>query len=42
MKRLLACIAFMAGVLSAELAHPVNCSMLNASRVQVKRPKEND
>ncbi|MGF6573354.1 hypothetical protein SAMN05443245_3649 [Paraburkholderia fungorum] len=39
MKRLLAIIAFVAGGVAAEMAHPVNCSLLNASRVQVKRHK---
>jgi hypothetical protein len=39
MKRLLAIIAFIAGGVAAELAHPVNCSLLGASRVQVKRNK---
>jgi hypothetical protein len=39
MKRLLALIAFIAGGVAAEMAHPVNCSLLTASRVQVKRHK---
>jgi hypothetical protein len=39
MKRLLAIIAFIAGGVAAEMAHPVHCSLLNASRVQVKRHK---
>ncbi|HZZ10083.1 MAG TPA: hypothetical protein VFE79_05285 [Paraburkholderia sp.] len=39
MKRILAILAFMAGGVAAELAHPVQCSLINASRVQVKRQK---
>ena len=39
MKRLLAIIAFVAGGVAAEWAHPVQCSMLYTSRVQVKRQK---
>ena len=39
MKRLLAIVAFIAGGVAAEWAHPVQCSMLYASRVQVKRKK---
>ncbi|MFM0075940.1 hypothetical protein PQQ86_32795 [Paraburkholderia sediminicola] len=37
MKRLFAILAFMAGGLAAELAHPVRCSLITARRVQVKR-----
>jgi hypothetical protein len=37
MKRLFAILGFMAGGLAAELAHPVQCSLITASRVQVKR-----
>jgi hypothetical protein len=39
MKRLLAIIAFIAGGMAAEVAHPVQCSMLCTGRVQVKRQK---
>ena len=39
MKRLLAIFAFMAGGLAAELAHPVQCLLLNTNRVQVRRQK---
>lgn len=39
MRRLLAIVAFIAGGMAAEWAHPVQCSMLCASRVQVKRQK---
>ncbi|HEX7936374.1 MAG TPA: hypothetical protein VF573_25335 [Paraburkholderia sp.] len=39
MKRLLAIIAFIAGGAAAELAHPVQCSMLTTRRVQMKRHK---
>ncbi len=39
MRRLLSIIAFVAGGLAAELVHPVQCSLLNSSRVQVKRQK---
>jgi hypothetical protein len=37
MKRMFAILAFMAGGLAAELTHPVQCSLIDASRVQVKR-----
>lgn len=40
MKRLLAIVAFLAGGLAAEIAHPVYCSLISASRVQAKRRKE--
>jgi hypothetical protein len=40
MRRLLAIVTFLAGGFAAELAHPVQCSLLTASRVQVKRQKE--
>jgi hypothetical protein len=40
MRRLLAIVAFLAGGFAAELTHPVQCSLLTASRVQVKRRKE--
>ncbi|MDR6390801.1 hypothetical protein AB3X82_03920 [Paraburkholderia phenoliruptrix] len=39
MTRLLAILAFVAGGVAAEWTHPVQCSMLCASRVQVKRQK---
>lgn len=39
MRRLLAIIAFMSGGLAAELMHPVQCSLMVASRVQLKRQK---
>ena len=39
MKRLLAILVFVSGGLAAELAHPVNCSLLSESRTQVKRPR---
>jgi hypothetical protein len=40
MRRLLAIVAFLAGGFAAEMAHPVQCSLVNASRVQVKRRTE--
>ncbi|WP_279635269.1 hypothetical protein [Paraburkholderia lacunae] len=40
MRRLLAIFAFLAGGIAAEMAHPVNCLLVNASRAQVKRKKE--
>lgn len=39
MRRLLSILAFVAGGLAAEWAHPVQCSMLTSSRVQMKRQK---
>jgi hypothetical protein len=39
MKRLLAMLAFVAGGLTAELAHPLQCSLVQASGVQLKRRK---
>ena len=39
MKRLLAMLAFVAGGLAAELAHPLQCSLVQASGVQLKRRK---
>ncbi len=40
MRRLLAIVAFLAGGFAAEMAHPLQCSLVTASRVQVKRRKE--
>jgi hypothetical protein len=40
MKRLLAIVAFLAGGIAAEMAHPVQCLLVNASRTYVKRRKE--
>lgn len=40
MKRLLAILAFLAGGLATEIAHPVQCLLVNAARVRVKRQKE--
>jgi hypothetical protein len=37
MKRLLAIVVFVTGGLAAELAHPVQCSLMVAGRVQLKR-----
>ncbi|MEX3957566.1 hypothetical protein [Trinickia sp. EG282A] len=37
MKRLLAIAAFLVGGLAAELAHPVQCMLVSASPVRVKR-----
>ncbi|WP_310698449.1 hypothetical protein [Paraburkholderia sp. USG1] len=39
MRRLLAILVFVSGGLAAELAHPAHCSLLNASRAQIKRQK---
>lgn len=39
MKRLLAILVFVSGGLAAELAHPVHCSLVCASRTQVKRQR---
>ncbi|MGF6603612.1 hypothetical protein P3T23_008366 [Paraburkholderia sp. GAS448] len=39
MRRLLAIVAFLAGGFAAEMAHPVHCSLMYASRVCVKRRK---
>jgi hypothetical protein len=38
-KRMLAIVAFLAGGLAAELAHPVQCLLLTPARVQFKRKK---
>jgi hypothetical protein len=40
MKRLLAILAFLAGGLAAEIAHPVHCSLVNVSRVRIKRRRD--
>ena len=43
MKRLMAVLAFLAGGLAAELAHPVQCSLVNVNtvnRVRVNRRKD--
>jgi hypothetical protein len=39
MKRLLAIVVFVTGGLATELAHPVYCSLVYASRSQMKRQK---
>jgi len=39
MRRLLAIVAFLAGGVAAELAHPIQCSLIHTSRVWVKRRK---
>jgi hypothetical protein len=33
-------LAFLAGGLAAEMAHPVHCSLLNVNRVRVNRRKD--
>ena len=40
MRRFMAILAFLAGGLAAELAHPVHCSLVNVNRVRVKRRKD--
>ncbi|MEA3131144.1 MAG: hypothetical protein QOF46_2939 [Paraburkholderia sp.] len=40
MRRLVAILAFLAGGLAAELAHPVQCSLINVKRVRVNRRKD--
>jgi hypothetical protein len=37
MRRLLAIIIFLSGGLATELAHPLECSLLQASGTQLKR-----
>ncbi|MFZ6645979.1 hypothetical protein ACO0LO_09690 [Undibacterium sp. TJN25] len=37
MKRLFAILAFLAGGLSAELAKPVNCSLIHTSVSRIRR-----
>lgn len=39
MKHLLAMLVFVAGGLATELVHTVQCSLINTSRVQVRRQK---
>jgi hypothetical protein len=40
MRRILAIVAFLAGGITTEMAHPVQCELVNASRMQIKRRKE--
>ena len=40
MKRLMAILAFLAGGFAAEMAHPVQCSLVNVNRVCVNRRKD--
>ena len=40
MRRLMAILAFLAGGLAAELAHPVQCSLVNVNRVRLNLRKE--
>jgi hypothetical protein len=40
MRRLIAILAFLAGGLAAEMAHPVHCSLVNANQVRVYRRKD--
>ncbi|MEA3126909.1 MAG: hypothetical protein QOD67_3928 [Caballeronia sp.] len=40
MRRLVAILAFLAGGLAAEIAHPVHCSLVNVNRVRVYRRKD--
>ncbi|WP_268761125.1 hypothetical protein [Burkholderia sp. Leaf177] len=40
MRRFLAIVAFLAGGIATEMAHPVQCELINASRMLVKRRKE--
>ena len=39
MKRLLAIVLFIAGGFATELAHPLQCTLVQASGVQFKRRK---
>jgi hypothetical protein len=39
MRRLLAIVVFLTGGLAAELAHPLQCSLMQASGAQLKRRK---
>jgi len=40
MRRLMTILAFLAGGLAAEPAHPVHCSLINVNRVRVNRRKD--
>jgi hypothetical protein len=40
MKRLLAIVLFLASGFAVEIVHPLHCSLVPASRTQVKRRKE--
>lgn len=40
MKRMLAVLAFLAGGIATEMAHPVQCLLVNPSRVQLKRQRQ--
>ncbi|CAE6701512.1 hypothetical protein R69619_00796 [Paraburkholderia nemoris] len=40
MRKLMTILAFLAGGLAAELAHPVHCSLINVNRVRVNRRKD--
>ncbi|CAB3647581.1 hypothetical protein LMG24238_00881 [Paraburkholderia sediminicola] len=40
MRRLMTILAFLAGGLAAELAHPVHCSLINVNRVRVNRRRD--
>jgi hypothetical protein len=40
MRRFMAILAFLAGGLAAELAHPVHCSLVNVNRVRINRRKD--
>jgi hypothetical protein len=39
MRRLLAMLVFLAGGFAAEMAHPVQCSLVNVSRVRLNLRK---
>ncbi|SDI10079.1 hypothetical protein SAMN05216466_11769 [Paraburkholderia phenazinium] len=40
MRRFMSILAFLAGGLAAEMAHPVHCSLVNVNRVRVNRRKD--
>ncbi|WP_167351015.1 hypothetical protein [Caballeronia cordobensis] len=40
MKRILAVLAFLAGGIATELAHPVQCLLVSPGRVQLKRQRQ--
>ena len=40
MKRMLAVLAFLAGGIATEMAHPVQCLLVSPSRVQLKRQRQ--